>query len=527
MGPPPRRWPPAPLLLTAAAALLYLLLLRDEWARTWDSGVYLSLSRSIVRGEGYTYAGLPHFKYPPGLALLCAPIEAALGNDFLALRLLITAFAVASVLLARRVVSAYADPSLALPAAALFAFSWPVVALLPMVLSDLPFTAFSLGALLALRRFRDEGTWRSGLALATLLLAAFFTRIAGAVVALASALTLLRARRAGTGPPWGRIVAVGAMVAVPAIAWMARTAVLRATLPEGLRDTTSYEHEFASGRAFGAAPAEATGILGRLVENATYYRDLLAEVFTGGAVVADDPSPSSASPWISAAATAPLLVAFLYACSKRRSAAEVATAATVALYLLWPAKQGARFLVPVFPLLFANVLDGARDLGARLFPRSHRAPRYLILALTGLLLVAGAPRVLEIVRLERREPYQDAAVRAFFDAADWIRTNTPADAIVVSGDSSALTMLTDRRGRAYPVTRSGAELAAFLRDLGASNPGAPLYLLVSSVGDFGGSHFWPALAEVQTKGLVQGEPVHEAGADSPEGERVHVWRLRP
>ncbi|MCI0589775.1 MAG: glycosyltransferase family 39 protein [Planctomycetes bacterium] len=528
MGPSPRRGAVAPLFLAAAAALLYLFLLRDEWARTWDSGVYLSLSRSIVRGEGYTYAGLPHFKYPPGLPLLCAPVEAVLGNDFLALRLLITAFAVASVFLAHRVVSAYADRDLAGPAAALFAFSWPVVALLPMVLSDLPFTAFSLGALLALRRFRDEGTWRSGLTLAALLLAAFLTRIAGAVVALACALALLRARRAGTGPPLGRIVAIGAIVAVPAIGWMVRTAVLRARLPEGLRDTTSYEHEFASGRPFGPGPSEPGGILGRLGENAPYYRDLLAEIFTGGAVVARDPSSPAGAVWLSAAVTAPLLVALLYACVKRRTAAEVTTAATFALYLSWPAVQGARFLVPILPLLYANLLDGARDLAARIFPRSARAPRYAILGLAVVLLAAGAPRVVETVRLERREPYHGAAVRAFFAAAEWIRTNTPAEAIVVSGDSSALTMLTDRRGRAYPVTRSGAELAAFLRGLGSSNPGAPLYLLVSPLGDFGPSHFWPALAEAKTKGLLEGEPVHEAEAGGDGEERVHavVWRLR-
>jgi hypothetical protein len=519
------------LLLAFAAAALYLACLRGEWFRTWDSGVYLSLSRSIVRGEGYTYAGLPHVKYPPGLPLLCAPIEAALGNDFLALRLLSTAFGVASVLLARRAVAVYADPSLALPAAALFAFSWPVVQLVPAVLSDLPFTAFSLGSLLALRRFRDRGTWESGFALAALLLAAFFTRIAGATVALASALALVRARRRGEGPPWPRLLAVGALVAAPTTAWMVRTAVLRGAHAEGLRDTSSYEFEFATdeSREGGGGSVGAAELLRRVGRNALYYRDVLAEVFTGGALEAGDPSPSRAARWTAGAVALGVLVAFLRACRERRSAAEATTAAAFSVYLLWPAVQGARFLVPILPLLYANLLDGARDLAARLFPRAPGAGRSGVLALTALLFCANAPRNLATVRSEWRKPYHDAAVRSFFDAAAWIRTNTPPDAIVVCGDSSALTMLTDRRGRAYPVTRSGAALAAFLRDLAAENAGAPLYLLLSPLGDFGPTHFWPALAEAKGKGWIEGDPVHEAAADLPAGVRVHavVWRLRP
>jgi len=66
-----RRRPVAYTVLGCAAVLAaYVLLVNRYWHFMPDSAVYLGLGRSLARGEGYVYNGVPHAKYPGGMGYL-------------------------------------------------------------------------------------------------------------------------------------------------------------------------------------------------------------------------------------------------------------------------------------------------------------------------------------------------------------------------------------------------------------------------------------------------------------------------
>ncbi len=67
------------LWLALLTAVVYAMGVVPYWKPTWDSAIYISLARALVEGNGYTYMGYPHTKYPPGFPLLMAPVVALAG----------------------------------------------------------------------------------------------------------------------------------------------------------------------------------------------------------------------------------------------------------------------------------------------------------------------------------------------------------------------------------------------------------------------------------------------------------------
>ena len=53
-----------PLLLLFPILVYYISGLTDSWIPSADSAVYISLGRSLFTGQGYTYMGYTHVRYP-------------------------------------------------------------------------------------------------------------------------------------------------------------------------------------------------------------------------------------------------------------------------------------------------------------------------------------------------------------------------------------------------------------------------------------------------------------------------------
>src|SRR5262245_52776649 len=66
---------------------------------TNDGSMYIATARALVRGEGYSYLGIPFLIRPPGFSCLIAPILWARGTDFLALNLEVSLFGALGVFL--------------------------------------------------------------------------------------------------------------------------------------------------------------------------------------------------------------------------------------------------------------------------------------------------------------------------------------------------------------------------------------------------------------------------------------------
>lgn len=113
---------------------LYALGISSQWRFQRDSTIYLTLARSIIEGDGYTYNYTPHTKYTPGLPVLLAGVGAlsdmpeTLSDSFLAHNLLMMFLGLGSILLFYLILRELDLPPPIFSAAFLFfAFSRPCI----------------------------------------------------------------------------------------------------------------------------------------------------------------------------------------------------------------------------------------------------------------------------------------------------------------------------------------------------------------------------------------------------------------
>ena len=124
----------------AVAAALYLAGVANRWEPTPDSALYLSLARSLERGQGYTFNGQPDNTVTPGLPWVLAAMRRAFGPEFLAPNLFVVLCALGALALAYRSISILSDRRTALAATIGTAASYVYFFNAHCVLTDLPFT---------------------------------------------------------------------------------------------------------------------------------------------------------------------------------------------------------------------------------------------------------------------------------------------------------------------------------------------------------------------------------------------------
>lgn len=192
-----KRNPRINLLLPAAVLLVAALLAVLRWnelpvGAVTDDALYVELSRSLVQGQGHTLnvgPGLDHLDmdlFPPGMALLLAPLSALFPASLSALKL-VSLLAGALVLgLTWCWVPGRQSRALALAVLALTAWNPWFVGWSTRVLSDIPYTALALAALLITARSleKEEGQWRGLLLAGCLAGAAIAVRSVGWTVVL-------------------------------------------------------------------------------------------------------------------------------------------------------------------------------------------------------------------------------------------------------------------------------------------------------------------------------------------------------
>jgi hypothetical protein len=165
-----------------------------------DSAQYILLARALAGGQGYRELwtpGLPtHGFYPPMFPALLVPAELAGAAGFLAHHLTIALCALGCVALTALLFVPHVGVAGALAAAALLGGGTFFVLSLLRILSEVPFLLFTLGALLALQRFRSAGGGARSAALCGALVgAAWLTRSAGIAVFAALVPFVLARRR--------------------------------------------------------------------------------------------------------------------------------------------------------------------------------------------------------------------------------------------------------------------------------------------------------------------------------------------
>jgi hypothetical protein len=333
-----------------------------------DSANYVLLARAIASGEGFTDinipGGPPHTQYPPLLPLILSPIVYLAGYDFALMKLVIIAFAAASVFMAA---AFFSEEGGRLPAAvaALTATNYYFIIYAREIMTEVPYLFLSLAALYYLKRCGRADHRFAPLIGAAALSGAMLTRSIGVVMPLSAALFYLAARR-GRVAPSARAslrpfiaIAAGSM---PFVLWATRNALSA----RGVAST--YQSIFIQADYYsldaGAAGWKALAL--RVPTNLWYYANAAPNALIAYLHLGLGLPPAVYRP-LAISLFAVVLTGFVRGIRQRQGMNELYMIFYFAVLILWPiygAGDARRYMVPLIPFLYYYAFKGAESLSA-------------------------------------------------------------------------------------------------------------------------------------------------------------------
>jgi hypothetical protein len=458
------------------------LALSPHYMPFWDSGIYINMGNSIAKGDGSKYLGHA-FKYPPIFPFMLALIIIPFGYNFLLMRALIVALGVGSIWLSYLIVRDRSNRWIATGVVVSTAVSFPIVFESTRILSDIPYMFFSLLAIRWVERYASRSdAWRSksGYIAIGLMVVTFFTRIVGAtLLAGATAYFVLGgARLPRSRTSLKKAVAIGIITIIVPTMWLTRNALNKDKFPPELRQGLSYERELFSTTTENpdAPTVRWKEFWERLKENEKYYEGLFSNIAFG---------KSRRSETHARVITLILLGGYLLCAFKHRTLVEYYAFFYILTYILWPAHQRERFLVPVIPFLFyylfrflEQIVSGMRWLLRRFAHWEDRRKLTEILAilvLTGVFVLSHWKTDMRIIRYETREPYYTGRYGVLVKLTQWLIDNTPDATVIMSAhpdfvqvlfEQSAPNNATNRKTFGFPWLADRARLLQFMDRLG-------------------------------------------------------------
>ena len=488
----------AAVCLAVAAVVLALLSSNSSVTGLYhDDGIYIATARSIAEQHSYRLINLPGSpaatKYPPAYPALLAAVWAVWPQfpaNLLALKALNCALLGVLVLVSLAFLRALPMLSAGdrLLALALLVTAPGIFSFADMVLSELLYTALSMGALTVFLKFHDRP--RLGLVAVAAFLAALAALTRSVGLTLCCTLLMMCARH------WrSHFRTMAGVMVLTYVPWLLWSTVSRAPASELLDYYVVYE-------------ASAWQLLFRNPEFALQVFRLNVPLFAGevGRVFGLGTVPLA---WLATA----IAVVGVYSC--RSTFVVRVTCLYVGAYLLAVVGHPypmARYLAPLAPLFFVMLITGTRVL------RPHVGP--IALTFVAAILVVhfawlghfyDATRASVHGELGRAMPFEWAG---FSETSKWIRDNTAQTAVIASGHDPFVSSSTRAAWRSVPgihdahfyaVGRAvgdskanGADLLNALRALGVTHL-VEDPLLLGPEGDYGRRNIRAVLASTPTR----------------------------
>lgn len=413
------------LVVLTAAALSFAMLTRGH--PLWDDfASYVMQARAILNGDMDEFVRRNAFtvqnsSYPPGpvaypwgYPLLLAPVVALFGIHALALKLVGIAFyalfLVVFFLLARTRLTE--NESLLLTA--ILAVNPMLLLANDLILSDIPFLAVStLGIGLIDRWSKKSPDFLFGLAIGLTIFSAALLRTNGILLFVPLIVSLLLRY-------WGDWKTVLRNILFPLGVFLVLYLAASLLFPNGQDSYLSHFSMFN---------------LPRLWENILFYLWL----------------PSWTFNYIPAGAVFyPLLAVFLlvsvFARRKRDLAIHAYSLVTFGLFILWPERQGLRFIYPVLPFLFIFAFDGMKLSIERLPAGWQTLALHAMTGVWGILLLLSLGTSVHSAwgNLAANRAINGPFDEFSYDLYEFIREETPAEAVIVFVRPRAMRLFTDR-----------------------------------------------------------------------------------
>ncbi|PWH11952.1 MAG: hypothetical protein DDG60_15600 [Anaerolineae bacterium] len=413
------------LILLISTTLSFAMLTRGHpW---WDDfASYVMQARAILNGDMGEFVRRNAFtiqnsSYPPGpiaypwgYPLLLAPVVALFGIHPLALKLVAIAFYALFLLIFFLLARTLLTESEALLLTAVLAFNPALLLANDLILSDIPFlTVSTLGVLLIDRWRKTAPDFLSGLAIGLTIFSATFLRANGILLFIPLAVALLFRYGVEWKPTLRQLLPpLGAFgVLSLAAAWI---------FPNGQDSYLSHFSMFS---------------LPRLWDNFLFYLWLPSWAFN------EIPAGVVFYPL--------LAVCLLFSVAlhwKRDLAIHAYSLATLALFILWPERQGLRFIYPILPFLFIFAFEGMKLALERLPAGWQARASRLATGFWGILLLLSLGTSVHLAwgNLAAERAINGPFDEFSYDLYEFIREETPAEAVIVFVRPRALRLFTDR-----------------------------------------------------------------------------------
>lgn len=422
-----------------------------------DNAQFLVLAESILSGRGLSHINSPRMeantKYPFLYPVMLAGVLAVFPRGLVPAKIFSVVLSIASSALLLVLLRRRGRPGVALAAALAAAVSPHVLEFSHITLAEIPSLFTVLVALLALEKAIETcPAGRKWPLLALLAVAAaYYVKTVSVALAVAAALAAAVRRR---------FALAGFFIVGFALLWYPWNLRNKATGEE-----ITYVWQFLSKNPYDEQSPNITpgDFVARVATNAARYEGLFIPnalfplAFRGAA-------PAPASERILFLVPLALVGVGLVAAIRR---GDLVVGASVLAFLgllhIWPEVwSSTRFLVPILPLFIAYAVIGAGEIAARLAGPGAGTRTAMVAA--GVLFAVNAAATVRDV--SERQGYTPDWVN-FFAAADWIRDNTPPDAIVSSRSAYVLYWKIHRRTVGYAFTTEGERVFRELVDSGA------------------------------------------------------------
>ncbi|HUT52188.1 MAG TPA: glycosyltransferase family 39 protein [bacterium] len=398
------------MLLALLSLALFLCLVNNIiFFAGGDNAEYFMLARSLAHGHGYVslydFPVHPHTKYPFLFPLILAGVMVLAGENVLMMKILIAALAAVMVAATAVLWNDRGERRTAIMTTLLVATAPYAIYYAPILLSEIPYTAFSCLSLVYFERAArsERPSYRDLAASVIFLIAAYFTRSIG--LALAPALMGAVFFKGHFPGGWKRKLFIAGLVGLPFLSaaglWHLRCYVATKGMGE------SYVREFLRQDPENAASPRisAADLLSRAAENAGDYSVNLCQSFT--------PFYMSINKRHQLVIGIIILViiigGFIVALERAGGAPELYTAAYALVILAWGFYEP-RFLIPLLPMLayyFVVSLEAMAQKAAAFSGRARYAAAaaapVIVLALLISNLVYDAERIDYVRALRRSE----------------------------------------------------------------------------------------------------------------------------
>ena len=453
----------SPLLLLIPFLGYYLCGLNDGWIPSNDSALYISLGKSIATGQGFTYMGSPYPGYRLLFPLILAPVIRLSGTDFLLMKLVVILMGVSTLGLVFLLFKHIMGTRWGLLMMLMSGMSEHHYLFSHTILSDIPYTFFSLLALWYFMKNSEKSGWRPMFVLGGILLMAFFTRQIGAILFLAVLLFKLLEIR---GRSIQTIILVVTFL-IPVGLWTSRpqTVSVKEQILAHRDEATDKEEKY-------------TFIAKKILYNVGYYRERATIMLLTHRYEYN----------IHALRLIPalLVIGFIGCSIRQRTVIEYYFLLYILAYLQHSSWQGVRFFIPILPFLFYYFLCGIIVI-ITIAGKLLKLNSPVTAAFRGVIMVVVLTFMLSmhvkaswgLIGRLRNKGYYQGPTKNFLSSIQWVARNTMPENIIISDRAPWVYLLSERETHHFARVN---DTAGVLRSILERNPD---YIITSNITSFG------------------------------------------